>query len=211
MYCPIDICWLIVEQNFISHLFLHSSPIDWLLFYNNYLRLYFLFLNNSILINFVVRMSSRESRTYASRFPLISFDIALSIINVGSPSCRWLDLLNYLLCTRNEEGLEQWRGGGRERHALIHRVLRRCTNRNVSIIIGVYVTDDWSESMDVSSISFQRGYAKDIEKTRPPETQTRSWDSLDGGHALLPTTSRRLGNKERSISMSFRTSISARS
>lgn len=54
-----------------------------------------------------------------------------------------------------------------------------------------------------------KGLREDIEKRNlhVPETQTRSWCSLDGSRAATS----RLGNKERSISMSFRTSISARS
>lgn len=97
-----------------------------------------------------------------------------------------------IVCEENTRGHERsdeiW---GEEMIVCIHwsmNRLLRCTNRNVSIIIGIYVTADWPQSMGVFYF-MSKGLRKDIEKRRPlcPECmcQTRSCNFRDGGIVVL--------------------------
>lgn len=109
----------------------------------------------------------------------------LSIINVGSPSVSRLVSMTWsfelFTLTTSEVG-------GRN----IHPFIRFCSDAGTetfSIIIGVYVTDDWPGSMGAFYFT-SKGLRKDIEKRglRMPGTQTHSCDSLVRGHCRAATS-----------------------
>lgn len=98
----------------------------------------------------------------------------------------------------------------------MHPFIRFCSDAGTetfSIIIGVYVTDDWPGSLMAPSISRQRGYAKILKNEAsvcPGRRRAAAIPSFRGHRRTATSQPSRLGNKEHPISTSFRTSTSAR-
>lgn len=101
-------------------------------------------------------------------------------------------LLNYYSLSRVETTMLQRR---ETKRAFIHPSLPRCNN--VSIIIGVYVTGDWPESMDAFYFTV-KGVTRRYWKTRPLRTRARPADAQlrfpqtgDNTPSPMPPTNRR--------------------
>lgn len=154
----------------------------------------------------IIWASIKLMRLCATFFAYLLWYCILSIINVRSPSCplyRWLGLLNYSHWRR-----PRWEEGTYTHSSSFAPMQEPKRFRSLS----VFTLQTIGPAQWAPSISRQRGYAKILKNEASGcrgRRRTAAIPSFGDTVALLPAN-RRLGNKERPISTSFRISTSAR-